>query len=137
MKRKITGISKLQKELDKYFSYFIRLRDSDSNGMCKCFTCSKVAHWKELHCGHYISRRHLSTRWEEKNCNAQCPGCNLFNQGAGDQFALGLIRVYGSDILEFLNIKKNNKMKLGRFEYEILIQEYKDKVDKLKKEKGL
>ena len=41
-------ISKLKKELDKWFSLFIRLRDATDEGLVQCFTCGKVSHYKTL-----------------------------------------------------------------------------------------
>jgi len=43
-------ISKLKKELDKWFSLYIRLREATSEGMVQCFTCGKVAHYKKGVC---------------------------------------------------------------------------------------
>jgi hypothetical protein len=28
-----------------------------------------------------MSRKHLSTRWNEDNCQVQCAGCNVFRYG--------------------------------------------------------
>lgn len=81
-----------------------------------------------MHNGHYISRRHLSTRWFEKNCKPQCVGCNIFNQGNGPAYSIALIKEYGPGILEELEIKKNNTCKMGKFEYELLIKEYRKKL---------
>lgn len=125
------SIGKLKKDLDTIFSLYIRQRYADKDGMVKCFTCGKIDHWKKMHCGHYISRRHLSTRFSETNCQNQCPPCNLYNQGAGDAFAVHLKKVYGDSILEILEMKKNNKTNWGRFEYELLIKEYTEKLEQL------
>ena len=45
---KLKSISKLKKELDKWFSLFIRLRFATKEGACQCFTCGKVAHYKKM-----------------------------------------------------------------------------------------
>lgn len=124
------SLPKLRDDLDKVFSQFIRLRDS-SNGMCKCISCPKTGLIKDFHAGHYISRRHFSVRWDEKNVHAQCVGCNIFNQGNSPAYALALVRKYGENILETLDIKKNNISKMRRFEYELLIMEYREKVKSL------
>lgn len=124
-------MKKLIKKLDDVFSKYIRLKNADENGIVKCYTCGKYHHWKEIQCGHYISRRHFGTRWEEKNCKPQCVGCNIFNQGSADTFARNLIREYGSDILELLAAKKNNITKLGGFELNFMISDYQARVNKL------
>ena len=75
-------ISKLKKELDKWFSLYIRLREATDEGMVQCFTCSKVSSYKQgMQCGHFQSRRHHATRWNEQNCQAQCVKCNMFKKG--------------------------------------------------------
>lgn len=131
--RKQTSLPKLRDKLDKVHSQYTRQSSADENGNVKCYTCSKVDHWKKMQCGHYISRRHISTRWLEKNTKVQCVGCNIFNQGSGPAFSLALVREYGPSILEELEIKKNNTCKMGRFEYELLINEYTEKLSALKK----
>ncbi len=40
-KRYMSTITKLKKKLDKIFSEYIRKRDSDYKGYCKCISCSK------------------------------------------------------------------------------------------------
>lgn len=126
------GIKQLKVELDTVFSLYVRQKDADENGINKCFTCNKIDHWKNLHCGHYVSRRHTSLRWDIRNTAPQCPKCNLYNQGASDAFAIHLKKVYGDSILDILEMKKNNKTNWGRFEYELLIKEFTQKLNDLK-----
>jgi hypothetical protein len=42
-----TDRQKLINKLDTSFSEFIRLRDSDKNGVCKCITCGDFKHWQD------------------------------------------------------------------------------------------
>lgn len=127
--------AKLQKELDAIYSIWIRRKDADKNGYVRCYTSGKFFHWKQIQCGHFISRRHLSTRWFEKNTKPQSVAENVFNQGNGPVFAQKLIEEYGPGILEELEIKKNNICKMGAFEYQLLIDEYKQKVRTLDQKK--
>lgn len=120
-------------ELDKWFSLFIRLREADSNGIVRCFTCGKFDHWKKMQCGHFASRKYLSTRWEDKNCDVQCVSCNMFDQGVQFVFGQRLDEKYGPGTAEMLMIKKNNLCKPGLFELNLLIKEYKEKVLRLEK----
>tara|TARA_R110002012_G_scaffold299612_1_gene498808 strand:- start:16 stop:432 length:417 start_codon:yes stop_codon:yes gene_type:complete len=132
-------ISKLKKELDKWFSLFIRLREATGEGMCQCFTCGKVGHYKKggMQCGHFQSRRHLSTRWHEWNCQVQCIKCNMFEQGEQWKFGISLNGKYGegtSNELGFL-AQQNGKKMAWELEEDILY--YKTIVKNLKKEKGI
>ena len=64
MAKKLTR-TKLVKKLDTIFSQYIRKVNSD-NEISTCFTCGKQDHWKKLQNGHFQSRRHYSTRWDER-----------------------------------------------------------------------
>ena len=131
-------ISKLKKELDKWFSLYIRLREATDLGLCQCFTCGKVAHYKDgMQCGHFQSRRFLPTRFDEENCQVQCQKCNIWSQGEQYRFALHLDGKYGEGTAQELEYLAKTTIKLGRIDYEEKISYYKSLVEKLKKEKGI
>ena len=121
----------LKSKLDKLFSEYIRRREADENGYVKCFTCGKIKHWKKQQCGHYYSRRFLSTRYDEMNCNVQCVQCNIFKEGNKPVFYQKLIEKYGEDKINLLYIKKDNTAKFTDTIYRILILEYKQKIKEL------
>lgn len=123
--------TKLIKELDKYFSLFIRLRNADSNGMVRCFTSGKIMHYKKAQAGHFISRRHFATRWDEINVQVQSVAENIYNQGNAPVFTQKLKEKYGEKAVELLLIKKDNICKIGKFELQYLIKEYKQKLKEL------
>ena len=60
-----------KKKLDEVFSKYIRLKYAMPNGMCQCISCGSFKHWKEIQNGHYMSRRYMSTRFDEDNCRPQ------------------------------------------------------------------
>ena len=131
-------ISKLKKELDKWFSLYIRLRDATDEGMVQCSTCHKVSHYKSgMQCGHFQSRKHLTTRWDLKNCQVQCVGCNMFKAGEQYKFGLKLDAKYGEGTSEELEILATGTLKITRVEYKIFVSYYKGAVENLKKEKGI
>ena len=131
-------ISKLKKELDKWFSLYIRLRDATDEGLVQCFTCGKVSHYKSgMQNGHFQSRKHLATRWDEENCQVQCVGCNMFKAGEQYKFSIALDGKYGEGKAEELELLARTIMKVSRIDYEDKISYYKDLVDKLKKDKGI
>lgn len=123
-------------KLDRVFSEFIRLRDASANGYVRCISCGKIDHWKEVDCGHYVNRKHLSTRWHEKNCNAQCRACNRFDEGNMLGYTKGLVKKYGPSVLDELDMLKHQVSKLGDFEGKLLIKHYQDKLKELKKQKA-
>jgi len=131
-------ISKLKKELDKWFSLYIRLRDATDMGVVQCFTCGKIAHYKSgMQCGHFQSRRHNATRWDNKNCQVQCVKCNMFGQGEQYKFGMYLDSKYGLGTSEELEILSKQPFKISRIDYVNYISYYKDLVNKIKKEKNI
>ena len=131
-------ISKLKKELDKWFSLYIRLRDATDEGLVQCFTCGKVSHYKSgMQNGHFQSRKHLATRWDEENCQVQCVGCNMFKAGEQYKFSIALDSKYGEGKAEELELLARTIMKVSRIDYEDKISYYGTLVEKIKKEKGI
>jgi len=131
------SISKLKKELDKFFSLYIRLRDADYMGFVKCYTSGRLYHYKSIHAGHFMSRKCLSTRWDEINVQPQSIADNLFGQGKQYQFGVNLDAQYGVGTAERLQIISRQIQKFSRVDYEEKISYYKEAVNKLKKEKGI
>ena len=87
--------------------------------------------------GHFQSRRHHSTRWNELNCQVQCVKCNMYEQGEQFRFGIALDGKYGDGTAEELEFLSRTIMKVSRIDYEEKISYYKDAVEKLKKEKGI
>jgi hypothetical protein len=115
----------LEKDLDRVFSIFIRMRDANENGIANCFTCGKADHWTNMDNGHYISRVHRSTRWDEMNCHIQCKRCNIFMKGNYTSYALRMIQKYGIDILEIMDQRKHMTVKYGVVDFEQMIAHYR------------
>jgi len=131
-------ISKLKKELDKWFSLYIRLRSATDEGTVQCFTCGVIKYYKSgIQCGHFQSRRFLATRFDEHNCAPQCVACNMFRSGEQFKFALNLDAKYGDGKAVELEYKARTIINYSRLDYTSRIGYYKSLVDKLKKEKGI
>lgn len=119
--------SKLVKKLDVIFSQFIRLTYADSHGMVKCFTCEKRDHFKSMQCGHFMSRKHYSTRWDENNCRVQCAGCNVFRSGMAYEFS----RQLGEQLAEEMYFKSKQIVKFTNDELIEKIDHYTSEVKKM------
>jgi hypothetical protein len=124
-------------KLDKVFSLYIRYRDTMPSGYFRCISCGQIKPFAQADCGHYINRQHMATRFDEMNCNAQCRKCNRFDEGNIQGYRLGLIRKYGEQKVELLELKKNTTRKYSEFEYRALIKYYTVLSNKIKGEKGL
>lgn len=118
-KKKQPALATLKKKLDSVFSVFIRRRDKGV-----CFTCGKKLPWKQQQNGHYITRGCLQLRWDERNCNCQCVGCNIFKNGNYTEYAIRLLKKHGPNILAELDREKWKIRKMTRANYEDLIAHY-------------
>ena len=113
-------------KLDSIFSQYIRLRYS-KNEIAECVTCGKQDHWKKLQAGHFISRKHYATRWDEDNVQVQCSGCNVFRYGEQYLFS----KYLGVDLSEELLIKSRKIQKFTDNELLDMIELYNEKVNNL------
>ena len=111
-------VSKLKKELDKWFSLYIRLREANEFGYCQCITCNVVKHYKDgMQNGHFQSRKHLATRFsEDGNCEVQCVKCNVYSWGEQYRFALALDAKYGEGRAQELQYLARTTVKISRIE---------------------
>tara|TARA_R110002072_G_scaffold1891_6_gene15733 strand:+ start:83 stop:493 length:411 start_codon:yes stop_codon:yes gene_type:complete len=131
-------ISKLKKELDKWFSLYIRLREANEYGMVQCFTCGVVRGYKDgMQNGHFQSRKHLATRFDEENCQVQCIKCNMYSQGEQFKFGINLDAKYGEGTSKELEFLARTTFKISRAEYEYNISYYKKAVHNFTKEKSI
>mgnify|MGYP003634860602 CR=1 FL=1 len=119
MKKKKPSRSKLVKKLDAVFSQYIRLKDSKNN-IGTCVTCGKQDHIKNLQAGHFQSRQHYATRWDENNVKIQCVGCNVFK--AGQQFLFSLY--LGHNLSKDLLAKSRTTVKFTNIELEEMATKY-------------
>ena len=78
--------------------------------------------------GHFHSRKHTSTRWNEKNCKPQCVACNMFRQGEQFKFGNKLIAEYGQDAIDGIIQLSKTSVKYSREDLKELIEEYKEKL---------
>jgi len=113
------------KKADKYFSEYIRLRDSDQNCNAICITCRKVGHISEMDAGHFIDRSHKATRYDERNVNAQCRTCNRFQSGRQYEHGLAIDLKYGTGTSQQLLQDSRKIVKTTQGEFETKAEEFK------------
>jgi len=124
----------LKAKLDRVFSEYIRLRDTEGHtkdGYFRCISCGQIKPYSQADCGHYIGRQHMATRYNEINCNAQCRFCNRFNEGLKGGYRQGLVQKYGEDKVLLLEASQRNTAKISGFEYEEMIKHYQQKTKEL------
>lgn len=127
--KKKNSLSNLKSKADKYFSLYVRHRDgikgADKEYYAKCITCDNFLPIKQLHAGHFQSRRYPSTRYDKENVNAQCAKCNTFNAGEQYKYGLAVDAKYGIGTAEKLASKAQEFHKLTTDELEDIINEAK------------
>jgi hypothetical protein len=123
-------------KLDKVFSMYIRLRDSKRYGYkyFKCISCGKILPFEKADAGHYMSRRHNATRFDEDNVHAECSYDNRFNAEHLDGFRENLIRKIGQQRFDLLRAKANTSKSFSDFELKELIKYYSALVKKMQSE---
>jgi len=127
----------LEKIADKWFSLFIRLRMAASDGVVICVTCGKELHYKNAHCGHFRTRDKKILRYNEKNCNVQCPYCNTFKHG--EQYLHGqyIDSIYGEGTADYLTATEQTVCKRTAIDFDYLIEEYKEKTKQMATKLGI
>jgi len=129
----------LKNQVWKYFSRYIRLRDAiattKSFDSVQCITCNSYRHPKGMDAGHFVSRRHQSVLYDEKNVHAQCKPCNM-EGGMQYQYGLVLEKRYGKNEVKRLMRGRNEIKKLTLKDLEELKELYKSKYKELTEKYG-
>lgn len=127
----------LVKKLDRIFSLYIRLRDAMPNGYTKCISCGKIKSFKDMDCGHFFSRRHMATRFDEDNAHSECAYCNRFRSDHLVDYQINLIRKIGQNRYEKLKIKANTSCHFLDCELEGMISYYIMKIKEISTQKDI
>jgi hypothetical protein len=88
----------------------------------------QLALYKKQQAGHFASRRHYSTRWNEYNVQVQCYSCNIGMQGLQFEFGKRLNIQYGNNFAEDLLIESKKAVKFTDLDLKDMIEQYKDKL---------
>jgi len=131
-----SAVGKLEVLLDEYFSKFIRLRDTNADGVGFCIDCGVRMDWSEIECGHFASRGFMNTRWDEMNSHAQHYHCNRGLSGRQFEYGKALDIRYGEGTAEALLQKSKQIKKWTQIELKEMLTEYQQKVKALLQKKN-
>lgn len=131
-KRILTPLQKEKAKAWKWFSRYIRLKYS-YNGVCKCITCGQFHGIKNMDAGHFLSRRFLSTLFDEDNCRPQCLKCNRYQQGRSYEFEVALISEIGIEKVNELKAKAKEYQPESIDLYQEISEKYHKKVNEMQK----
>lgn len=120
-------LAKWKREFWKVFALYIKKRDKWT-----CFTCGKRVSGYDAHAGHFTPKSvgGLALYFHEDNVKCQCASCNLAYQG--NQYKFGK-RLGDEKVKELHKYRLENKdLKYEKEDYLRLIEEYKQKYERIK-----
>jgi 5-methylcytosine-specific restriction endonuclease McrA len=147
-------------KLDKVISLYVRLRDSREfkYKYFRCISCGRVLPLEQADCGHYMSRRHMNTRFNTNNCHAECRHCNRFSADhlvgyrknlvmklgtmvwkkryPGRTPDLASLKKFGEQQVDILEMQAHQPKKWDEWELEQLYRYYAAQVIEMDKERG-
>lgn len=125
--KKQISLKKLLKKTERIFNEFIRKRDADK----PCITCGKPK--IEHACHFYPVGFYSALRFNEDNVHGGCLQCNYYKHGSGNEYRRNIELRIGKERLLLLDhiATRNRVKKWERYELEILITEYKQKIKEL------
>lgn len=129
-KRKKPEKKKLNEQLTKIFHLWIRLSNTDEDGMVYCFTSGVRYHYKDLDAGHFVSGTKINTRWDKRNVFPQSVTDNRFRGGRQKEYERRLTEIYGEEWVQ--KLKEDSKKIVVPTEIKLkkLIKKYQELVDK-------
>jgi len=128
------NISWYKKTLWRWFSRYIRLRDSDEDGICTCITCGRKHKWDsgQIDAGHYIPKNTGNAIYfNEKDVNAQCKYCNKYLHANLAKYRPAIDKKYGPGTADALEIISRETVSFTEKELIEKIDYYKIEVKKL------
>lgn len=128
---------RLKNECWNIFSLYIRLRDSNKDGMCYCISCGSKHYYKEMQAGHYIGGRGNSVLFHEDIVNAQCVACNIFAGGNYIDYHFAMRKKYSERQLQEFNQLKHKVVKFKISDLVAIYDLYSQKVNNLLEEKNI
>ncbi len=135
-----TPRQKLVEKLDRIYSEYVRLFETDENGYGNCVTCNTSKFYKEADVGDFMTRATKSTRWLHQparvNASLQCKQCNM---NGGQQYVHGqmLDAKYGEGTADEVLRLSNLPAKYSQAELAEMVENYKIKLTNLKVTKHL
>lgn len=113
------------------FSLYIRRKYADASGRVKCFTCHRVMHYTEMHCGHFASRKNMCTKFMEANNHPQCPICNITYEGNVSNYRKAIDRKYGKGVADHIESLARKSCKWMKSDFLELITTIEKEIEKL------
>jgi Bacteriophage Lambda NinG protein len=114
-------LGSIKKKAWSAFSRFIRIRDADESGNCKCITCGAIKPIKEMQAGHFIGGRNNAVLFSEFGVHAQCYGCNIGKHGNAVEYFVFMEKTYGREEIE---LQRNHARRTIKYTYADYLEIY-------------
>jgi hypothetical protein len=124
-------------KLDALCRQILLLRDRRDEATFMCVSCGKIETLDHSNVSHYISRRHMSTRFDLHNIHLSCVACNKWKHGNPIQYRKALVEKYGQEEVDRLELVYQQPAGYSVFDLQLMCEEYKKIHENLKKEMGL
>ncbi|MCK5016228.1 MAG: recombination protein NinG [Candidatus Peribacteraceae bacterium] len=129
------------KTADDWFSRWVRIGNKKTilNGddvYCQCYTTKSYYHILEIQCGHFITRGHFSTRYDENNARPQSVFANRYKSGMPLEFEQNLIKELGANTIDILKLRGQLIIKQTIPDLRDIAKKYRIKVREKEKELG-
>lgn len=118
-------VTTIKKHCYDIYSLFIRMRDSDEQGIGTCITCPRQCFFYD-NCadnGHGFSRKHMATAFHPQNNNLQCKGCNGPGNGMQYDYCIAVSNKFGKGTAEKLSALSKTTKQYKFLDYCDLIRE--------------
>lgn len=104
-----TPHQKLKKDAWRWFSLYVRLKETERDGYGTCTTCGKRLHYKKLQAGHFVPGRTSLILFDERGVHIQCSGCNIWGSGKPAEYYAYMLKNYGQKVINeiYKNARKN------------------------------
>ena len=123
-------MKKLKGDVWDLFSEYVRRSEANADGYCKCCSCGKIDHWKNMQAGHYIHGTSFSI---PELVHSQCPICNGYGHGNLVLYKEYMLNLYGQKMLDRLEFLAKRPHIYSEFELKKLKELYAEKIEGLKK----
>lgn len=125
-KKKKKSLAGLLDQVAVALQKVVRLEGANSQGMCRCVTCNKFEHWKEINGGHFIPRVKTATKITRENIHPQCVSCNQYRaEEAKIYYYKFMVNKYGQSFVDELVQKSKEVVKYDRVDLELKLKEYR------------
>jgi hypothetical protein len=120
------SLPKLTEKAQKVFNAWVRRRDTYMDQFATCISCERVFYISTMDAGHYVPVRGGSfLRFHEWNVNAECKGCNGFDDFHLVGYRKNLIEKIGLENVEWLEANRRTVKKWSMSELLEIIEKYK------------